>query len=61
VWGRLGELGLRRSGVLEYDDGTGWRPVPRADIRGLRGGGEDGIFALKVRGRPDERLRIGVG
>ena len=60
LWGRLGGPALRRSGVLEYESGGQWLPVRRENIRNLQGGGADGIFALRLRGTPTERFRIGV-
>ncbi len=58
VWGRLGDPGMRSSGVLEYEEGGEWRPVPSEDIRNFQGGGADGIFSLRLRGLPAEGLRI---
>jgi hypothetical protein len=58
VWGRLGDPGQRNFGVLEYDEGGEWRAVPREDIHDFEGGGADGIFSLRLRGLPAERLRI---
>jgi Cellulase (glycosyl hydrolase family 5) len=60
VWGRLGDLGIRNSGVLEYDEGGQWRTVPSEDIRNFEGGGADGIFALRLRGLPADGFRIGA-
>jgi hypothetical protein len=60
VWGRLGDPGMRNSGVLEYDAGGEWRAVPSEGIRDFKGGGADGIFALHLRGLPADGLRIAV-
>jgi hypothetical protein len=58
VWGRLGGPAMRNSGVLEYEEGGEWRPVPSEDISNFQGGGADGIFSLRLRGLPAQGLRV---
>jgi hypothetical protein len=58
VWGRLGVGGARDAAVLEYQHAGEWVPVELADVVAARGGGPDGIFALRLRALPAERFRL---
>ena len=58
LWGRLGRPDLRDSAVLEYRQGGAWRPVKADDVRDFSGGGEDGIFSLRVSGVDTDDFRI---
>jgi hypothetical protein len=62
LFGRLGAPHLRRSAVVEYEQDGAWRPVRPDDVRTFAGGGDDGIFALRLRPLPEAgAFRIGSG